>query len=92
MNHKTGPWQTEVEEETDRLLVTDEQDVTVAEILDNPLDPDAWAINDQKLIAAAPDMFEQLTMMARVWQEGGDDSNFGLEVIKLLKQIKEDNY
>jgi len=86
MKHTPGPWRTEVEDETNRLLVTDVQDVIVAEVFKQPLDPNEWATNNMKLIAAAPEMLDILEGIER-WQNG-DDNEFHTTALELLKRLR----
>jgi hypothetical protein len=56
--HTPGPWA--AERHTHFYKVSDEQDVTVADIPIQPLDPPEWAEGNAGLIAAAPKLLDAL--------------------------------
>jgi len=62
--HTPGPWSAEPNPVFGpSIRVTDEQDVTVATVWVNPLDPKAWGAGNARLIAAAPDLLEAVTLL-----------------------------
>lgn len=60
--HTPGPWKLENPEMDGEILVTDEQDVTIATVWKQPLDPAEWAEANSRLIAAAPEMLDALRL------------------------------
>jgi len=58
--HTPGPWNVEYPDDDSHIFVTDLQDVTVATVWRQPLDPPEWADSNARLIAAAPEMLSAL--------------------------------
>lgn len=70
MNFTPGEWRFDTvsyfDEAGEYFKVTDVQDVTIADVPVNSLDPIMWALGNAYLIAAAPDLYDALRDLVTV--------------------------
>lgn len=75
INCTTGEWRIEAQGKKDHILITDEQDVTIATVWRQPLDTPEWVENNAKLMRAAKEMFDALKDIISNAEDAEEDSH-----------------